>query len=162
MNFLINFSANAQKMAADICRISAEFLEMRTLRKCGTYGMLRSSCLNSIFDYCCDLDELVMKTERKRKYKKVSAIIGRIRDLGQLLARAQFWLVGFRGSQKARQVPFHNRFVEVFFRCWHANKRGLVLTASEQSRADRKGNVEFFRKCKCCRAHTTHLRFFDP
>ena len=85
-----------------------------------------------------------MKTQRKRKYKKASAIIGRIRDLGQLLARAQFWLVGFRGSQKARQVPFHNRFVEVFFRCWHANKRGLVLTASEQSRADGKGNVEFF------------------
>jgi hypothetical protein len=68
----------------------------------------------------------------------------RIRDLGQLVARAHFWLNGFRGSQRVRKVTFHNRFVEVFFRCWHSNSRGVEIVASEKERADGQADLQFF------------------
>lgn len=56
----------------------------------------------------------------------------RTRDLGQLLARAHFWLRGMKGRDRARRSTFHNRFVEVFFRCWNDNNRGMDILASEK------------------------------
>lgn len=67
-----------------------------------------------------------------------------LKDLGQLVARAHFWLSGLKGRDKGRQTTFHNRFMESFFRCWYQNSRGLSIVSSAKSRMDKQEECDFF------------------
>jgi hypothetical protein len=67
-----------------------------------------------------------------------------LKDLGQLVARAHFWLSGLRGRDRARQASFHNRFVESFFRCWYHNSRGLGIVAARKDREAAQADCDFF------------------
>jgi hypothetical protein len=79
-----------------------------------------------------------------------------VRDLGQLIVRAHSWLKGLRGKEKEKKQSFHNRFVEVFLRCWHANGRGQGIFASEEE--DEKA----LESCRQFRAHVLeYLRWTE-
>jgi hypothetical protein len=67
-----------------------------------------------------------------------------LRDLGQLVARAHYWLSGLRGKQKARQTALQNRFMETFFRNWYQNSRGPSIVAATNLRADAQRECDFF------------------
>jgi hypothetical protein len=67
----------------------------------------------------------------------------KIRDLGQLIARGYFWLFGLRGKEKARKATLHNRFVEVFVRCWHEKWRGQAMLDIEKNREGGLADIDF-------------------
>jgi hypothetical protein len=67
----------------------------------------------------------------------------RVRDLGQLVARAHFWLIGLRGKDRIRRTTLHNRFVEVFIRSWYERRRGEAILNHEGGKQDAPEDFDF-------------------